>query len=415
MEKSFQITPLLIGITIFTLWSSQSNKYYQVNAPWFTDISQAALDSSSTQIIDWLALKGGWGSGKMRIDFSIEVLESDNATSFKTFTKTDDFYEPDCDFVPMPVPAVGALEGETGYDCTNDGDCHLIVFHKPTRTLYEMWRADKVLTGFLGGCLAVWDLRIPYNPKGRGEQCTSADAAGLPIAPLLFTPDEVAAGDIDHAIRFILPNDRIRNKTYVRPGTHATGAASGGIVAPAYGARLRLKASFPVSSLPSKSAQVVAHAMQKYGIILADGGTIALTGTSDRFFSSKWDTLLNTYDLQAVKVTDFEVVDGSKRYLWTGDCERTTSVTNPYSNKKPPAALLQVLPGRKTGMIAIAAAKNLVGMTLGICTIQGKIVSSQKAVTGQQYIPAPGASGVYCAFLMSGKELVDKTVVFCVQ
>ena len=36
-----------------------------------------------------------------------------------------------------------------------------------------------------------------YTTAGRGLQCTSADAAGFPIAPLLFTADEVAAGHID--------------------------------------------------------------------------------------------------------------------------------------------------------------------------------------------------------------------------
>ena len=69
----------------------------------------------------------------------------------------------------------------------------------------------------------------------RGDQCTSADAAGFPIAPMLFTADEVAAGEIAHAIRFILPNPRMasfpdgpdsntaRDPLYVRPATHAGG------------------------------------------------------------------------------------------------------------------------------------------------------------------------------------------------
>src|SRR5690606_35239662 len=162
--------------------------------------------------------------------------------------------------------------GEDGYACESDGDCHLIVRHAPTRTLYEMWRAHLGPAGLEGGCLAVWRLDHAYDETLRGEQCTSADAAGLPIAPLLFTADEVAAGEIRHAIRFILPNSRIRHRTYVRPATHATGAASGGEDAPPYGIRLRLRADYPLAELPSDGARVVARALQDYGMILADGG-----------------------------------------------------------------------------------------------------------------------------------------------
>ena len=47
------------------------------------------------------------------------------------------------------------------------------------------------------------------------------------------------------------------------------------------GARFRLKASYDMSQL-TPAAQVVARAMQKYGMFLSDGGNIALTAQSDR-------------------------------------------------------------------------------------------------------------------------------------
>jgi len=169
--------------------------------------------------------------------------------------------------------------------------------HRPTRRLYEMWRANITAAGFNGGCLAVWDTARVPPPNGRGEQCTSADAAGLPIAPLLFSADEVAAGSIDHAIRFILPNARIRARTYVHPATHATGATTGPATAPPYGARLRLRADYPLASLPNEGARVVARALQRYGMILADGGNVALTAQSDRFTRAKWIGLLGSRDL----------------------------------------------------------------------------------------------------------------------
>lgn len=291
-------------------------------APWNQDISAAPVDAQSAAVVGYLQGRG-WGLGRMQIDFSIELLVADESTPLRTFQPTGDFYEGECDAVPVPVPPGGALEGEQGYSCTSDGDCHLLVIHKPTRKLYEQWRVDIEGNSYRGGCLAVWDLARVYPPQGRGEGCTSADAAGLPIAPLLFDADEVAAGEIRHAIRFILPNDRIRHATYVHPATHATRAASGGTSAPPYGARLRLRADYPVDSLPTAGARVVARALQRYGMFLADGGSVTLTAQSDRFTTAKWSGLLGPRDLQAIQPSDFELVEAGARLTWDGDCTRT--------------------------------------------------------------------------------------------
>jgi serine/threonine-protein kinase len=299
--------------------------------PWFTTemawdrpVDGLAAHADSEAMIEALAERGGWGnSNRFQVDFSIRVLEHDGS-GLRTFVPTDEFYEPDCDEVAVPVPAGGALEGESGYACESDGDCHLIVRDRSTDRLFEMWRANIVGDDFWGGCLAVWDLAATYPPSLRGEGCTSADAAGLPIAPLLFTADEVAAGQINHAIRFILPNSRIAHRQYVRPATHATGAASAQENGMPYGVRLRLREDYPVDDLPSAGARVVARALQRYGMILADGGQIALTAMSDADATASWEGLLGPRDLAALGVTDFEVVDMGSRFDWTGDCERNS-------------------------------------------------------------------------------------------
>ncbi len=297
---------------------------YRVTARpfWERDISQAAVDPQSAAIISSLNAAGGFGNGRLQIDFSIAVLSADASTPHLAFTPTSDFYSPDCDLDPVPVPAGGALEGESGYSCVGDGDCHLIVLDHSTNTLYEMWRADITSGVFHGGCLAIWNLDRIYAPSGRGEQCTSADAAGMPIAPLLFTADELQAGSIDHAIRFILPNPRMQAGVYVHPATHA-GAPSGAGMPP-YGARFRLRADYPISSLPDAGSRTIARAMQKYGMILADGGNIALTAADDRFTAAKWSVVLpsGSTGLAAIHVTDFEMIDAGSRISVTYDCVR---------------------------------------------------------------------------------------------
>jgi serine/threonine-protein kinase len=301
--------------------SGSGGRYFPDGAPWYQDVSTAALDRESAAVIAYLD-RVGFGLGRLQIDYSLEVVEAPANTPLQPFETTEDFFTPDCDHQPVPVPPGGALEGETGYECRGDGDCHLIVVDRSRQRLFEMWRADIRNGRFRGGCLAVWDMARVYPPSGRGEQCSSADAAGYPITPLLFTADEVAAGSVDHAIRFILPNARIRRGEYVHPATHGTHVTSGPMEAPPYGARLRLRADFPLDRLPNAGARVVARALQKYGMFLADGGNVALTGRSDRFTRAKWDGLLGTRDLDTIRPGDFQMIEAGGRIPLTLDCVR---------------------------------------------------------------------------------------------
>jgi serine/threonine-protein kinase len=186
-----------------------------------------------------------------------------------------------------------------------------------------MSRADIRGDSYQGGCLAVWDMSRVYGPEGRGEQCTSADAAGYPIAPLLFSADEVASGEIRHAIRFILPNDAIREGVFVAPATHSTGATSGDTSTPPYGAHLRLRADYPVDTLPTEGAKVVAKALQTYGMFLADGGNVALTAQSDAYTDAKWDGLLDSHSLTDIQPQDFELMPLGETIPLTYDCVRS--------------------------------------------------------------------------------------------
>jgi len=300
--------------------------------PWNQRVDSVALDAESADIITYLQTNHTAGS-KFRMDgpsdtpdslYGITILYADNSVTHESFIETGDFYSPDCDPAPVPIPAAGAIEGETAYACDGDGDCHLIVVDTDECRLYEMWRANYDAE-FYGGCLAVWDLTQAYTPTLRGDCCTSADAAGLPIAAHMFSADDIAAGAIHHAIRFILPNEHMRNRIYVRPATHSTGATSGPAQAPPYGARLRLRADFDLGSL-NTAAQVVAEALMQYGMILSDGGNITFTALNDRFTTHKWvDVGLGPNDLTSLEWTDFEVPELGQRYTWDGacDCQRT--------------------------------------------------------------------------------------------
>ena len=86
----------------------------------------------------------------------------------------------------------------------------------------------------------------------------------------------------------------------------------------AYGARLRLKSTYDLSLLPSDAARVIARGLQKYGMILSDGGNLYVSATTDVA------DVVATSSLRSIKATDFEMVDGGTRINWSDyQCQRT--------------------------------------------------------------------------------------------
>jgi hypothetical protein len=302
--------------------------------PWTEDVSKLTKDARSDAIIGALDALGGWGGGRLQIDFSIPLFFANAATPRQTITaRPADGYcygGPDCDAVPlqMPLPASGNAEGSADYTCDTtyatdgQGDCHVLVADTSGEKLYELYNSTKVGAAYTALGAFVWDLTKAYPANLRGDQCTSADAGGFPMAALLPTADEVATGTVAHALRFILPNPRMKTGVYVHPGTHAGGPESTNADAPPYGVRFRLKASFDETPF-NAGEKAVLHAMKTYGMLLSDGGTIALTFADDRTTTAKWNAVgVTALSFSAIAVDDFEVVALSPEIPLTDDCAR---------------------------------------------------------------------------------------------
>jgi hypothetical protein len=324
-----------------TLCASQAEgPYFPPGAFFYEDASNMPVAPDSAAITQWMeqeAPPNGWGTGTMRIDFSITAVDAPMGTMKRAYDLDGDYYyTPDCDVAPIPLPPGGVVEdypqelppadSYSGYDCSGyaDGaDCHMIVVSRSENRLYEIYHATyDGQDQFTAGCLALWDTSKVYDLDGRGQQCTSADAAGFPIAPMLFSAEEVKAGEINHAIRFILPNSMIRAKKYVAPATHGTNTTGPQTSIP-YGGHMRLRADFPLDTL-SPGAQVIAKALQKYGMYMSDGGNIALTAQGDVFGCATWDEVgVDSQSLNSLKATDFEVIDHGPTMDVTYDCQRT--------------------------------------------------------------------------------------------
>src|SRR5262249_19446609 len=144
----------------------------------------------------------------LQIDFSIPLFFGDSTTPRQMIVAPAGGYcygGPDCDAVPlqMPIPAGSNIEGSTNLVCdTANNDCHILVVENTQHRLYELYNATQSGSNIAALGAFIWDLNKAYPDNERGDQCTSADAAGFPIAGLLATADEVAAGSVNHAIRF---------------------------------------------------------------------------------------------------------------------------------------------------------------------------------------------------------------------
>jgi hypothetical protein len=183
-----------------------------------------------------------------------------------------------------PIPGTVRIEG--GPAASAGSDRHVLYIDTagaPTNcTLFELYNTQN-FTG--SGWRAASGAIFPLGSTAlRPDQWTSADAAGLPILPALVRFDEVAAGEIRHAVRFTMNSTA---RAFIHPATHAAGTA--GTNLPPMGLRLRLRAGFDLAPF-SGPALVILRAMQRYGIILADNGSDwFITGDSD----DRWAPLMD--------------------------------------------------------------------------------------------------------------------------
>jgi hypothetical protein len=268
---------------------------FPASSLWNTDISSAPVDPNSAALINFIGpnigLHPDFGSGEYNgsiIGIPYQVVDSTQAPLPINFTA----YGEESDPGPMPIPLNAPIEG----DPNPSGDQHVLILDHANCWLYELYDAQPSGSGWNAGSAAVWDLTVTEQ---RPYTWTSADAAGLPIFPGLARYDEVAAGAINHALRFTLQNSAA---AFTPPASHWAATSTNANAAP-MGMRLRLKASFDISSY-SAANQVLLTAMKKYGLIMADNGSsLYISGDPD----SRWDND-DLHNLEGVTASDFDVI-----------------------------------------------------------------------------------------------------------
>ena len=204
-------------------------------------------------------------------------------------------YADESDRVRYPIPRGVRIEGGP----QADGDRHALLLDRDRCRLFELFDLRGSPGAWTAGSGATWNLR---STRLRPAGWTSADAAGLPILPLLARYDEARRGSIRHALRVTVRRSR---RAYVHPARHFASDSTDPAL-PRMGERLRLKRSVDIAGLP-RQARVVATALKRYGLIVADNG-------SDWFISGaphpRWDND-QLRNLRGLTGDDFEVVDAS--------------------------------------------------------------------------------------------------------
>jgi len=312
------------GITVGQLTSLNGFIPFPSDNLWNTDISAAPVDPNSANIINFIGstvtLHPDFGSGTFHnqtIGIPYQVVAGSQAKVNVTLNAFADESDPG----PEPIPSNALIEG---YPKPGNGDRHVLVLEKDGCWLYELYNASIKSGKWSADQASIWDMTIDEQ---RPYTWTSADAAGLPVFVGLARYDEVAAGAINHALRFTVPTSQ---RAFVLPATHwaSTNTSSS---APPMGTRLRLKASFDISGFPADD-QVILIALKKYGMILADNGSaIFISGAPD----SRWNnTNLNL--LKSITAANFDVVQQGTIYtpanVPTGPSPTISSFTaNPTS------------------------------------------------------------------------------------
>ena len=345
---------------------------------WNLDVRSAPVDPNSAAYIGFI---NNGGTRRLHPDFGGEaspgsvaiygmpyaVVDAAQGKSIVTFQYASESDGVGQAFYPIPTQSITQphwVEGgaPANVDQRSSADRHLLMLDCSNNDLYELYNVWYDGTKWRAGSGAFFDMNTNNR---RPETWTSADAAGLAIFPGLVRYDEAwnpAITDIGHAFRVTV---RATNG-YVYPASHRAGSTTGALP---MGARLRLKKTVggldPALRTSDANVQKIFHAMQKYGLIVADNGSdMYITGT----FDTRWNNDVLNPAFALLSAGDFEVV----QLGW-----KPTVVT-------PPALATLAL-----GVAAVVGGESLTGtVTLSGAAPAGGLTVALQSSTTLAVVPA---------------------------
>jgi hypothetical protein len=275
------------------------------DSPWHEDVSDRPVHEMSSAIVKSIGADAPLG---FNLDMNFVIVPANQPMVGVRVTE----YPNESDPGPFPIPSNAPIEnwplarnedtkalprpGTTlaQFQREGSGDRHLIVIDPSRGRFHEFWQARLTDSGWQASQASTFDLG---TNRLRPERWTSADAAGLPILPAIVRYDEVARGDVNHALRVTVQRTR---REYVYPARHFASPRTDAAL-PRMGERLRLRRDFDVTGFPPH-AKAVLEALKRYGMFVADNGSNWLLSIApDR-------RIVGLESLARVKGSDFEVI-----------------------------------------------------------------------------------------------------------
>jgi hypothetical protein len=167
-----------------------------------------------------------------------------------------------------------------GTSPASGSDHHLAVLDGPREL--DIWQAqyDASRDAWSGSTVLVNDAQGWGAACAEGKHCNAAVAAGFALLGGLVWPQELRAGQIEHALALTTPFTRAGE--IACPATHTDGKHADLDAIPE-GARIQLDPAFDVASQPWPGwKKALARALQRYGGYVVDtSGALAIRGVSD--------------------------------------------------------------------------------------------------------------------------------------
>ena len=296
------------------------------NNIWNVPVDRLAVDPNSAAYVETIGKdlgmhpdfgSGTWEGGPIGIPYvSVPGTQPRKTVTFE--------YADESDPGPYPIPDDPPIEGGPA----SDGDRHVLVLDRDNCILYELFYAFPRPDGsWQAGSGAVFDLK---SHRLRPDGWTSADAAGLPILPGLVRYEEVAAGEIRHAMVFTFGKNRDVSGGQIMmlpPACRSDGWYDNddppGAIYPIEGMRFQLDPSLTEADFDdwglTPEGKVLARALQEYGMFLGDnGGSMALTvqllGPTKKEHLAAWEKIAPGFYESAKKIPANQF-----RVIYTGE------------------------------------------------------------------------------------------------
>ncbi len=254
---------------------------FSASGPWNTKLpADVPLAPDSAAVVANIALdeastNAAWG---LNTDtYSTPVFYVGRDTPVQNWTYSD------CQNMPQLAPVIADslkdVPTPANLIVSQGTDESTTIYQPSTDTYWDFWRAQEDSSGHWSAC---WGGKIEHYSRNPGifANPLGASASGLPLGAGVIRISELQRGYIDHAIILVVP--RTQAGCFSWPANRDDGNTAGSDI-PCEGQRFRLNPAFDVSTLYSPAAQIIARAMQQYGLIVTDhGGSVVSYAQDER-------------------------------------------------------------------------------------------------------------------------------------